>query len=170
MNNLFNLFFSPKKWERPSVFEKFETDNIWVVPNDYYHQNAAKILHLTLLSFFNLCMIKVLHRSSKSDLSKNWTIVTEELNRHLSPPSWKLCHFLLLSWLLYIQGYICEYTYVPDPTEDCLECNHNMDVAPWKTLRGCDEPIVSTFYYTDTWLIGYESYSLSDTITRNRLI
>ena len=41
------------------------------------------------------------------------------------------------------QGYICEYQYDPEPEADCLECNHNVDVAPWKTLRGCQEPIVS---------------------------
>ena len=36
------------------------------------------ILHFRL--FFNLSMIKVLNRSSKSELSKNWTIVTGELS------------------------------------------------------------------------------------------
>ena len=56
------------------------------------------------------------------------------------------------------QGYICEYTYVPDPTEDCLQCNHNIDVAPWKTLRGCDEPTTceagARLGIVDAWKIG----------------
>ena len=34
--------------------------------------------------FLNLSMIKVLHRSSKSELSKNWTIVTGELRTVLT--------------------------------------------------------------------------------------
>ena len=78
-NNLFNLFFSTKKWKRLSVFDKSEADNIWLAPNDYYHQKADKILHPKDPSFLNLSMIKVFHRSSKSELSKNWTIVTGEL-------------------------------------------------------------------------------------------
>jgi len=57
-----------------------------------------------------------------------------------------------------MQGYICKYQFQDDGEEECLDCNHNVDVLPWNTLRGCQEPTTceegARLEIVDAWKIG----------------